>query len=253
MSSRSRSLSRGSPERQPRSRSPVRKYTGVPTAVTVDVDDFEAIDRRHLREEFDLVGNGVVDFVEEDDEGGFTIEYGSREEALLAVATFDQKTIDGQLLDVYLQEQRAPPGKLPSARGSRSKSPRRKHLFIVASTFDEGFDSADALFWADSVKQVAKYMLDSVRRYIDGGKKGMNKFYSALESSNWIRILFSEEEYMDEIYIEGPEERSKRLDRILQSIPLTDFIDWIDSTYVDGDSNNKISISEYDESSIKTL
>jgi len=244
---RNRDLPQGRDARSPtrRSRSPVRKSpsptrrspTEQKKTTTIIVDGVsEDTKQRDLLQEFERYGPVLEIFG--DSEEGYFIEYEYRSDAERAVQAKDGTRFDGKVLSVEIRDY------APRSLG-------RKHLFIVASTFDEGFESADALFWADNVEQVAQYMLDSVRRYIDRGKTGMNKFYAALSSSDWTIVYGRDND--DEPYDDDQKIRTLRFDSMLGLISLKDFINWIDSTEVDGDSFNKISISEYDPSSIKTL
>ena len=144
-------------------------------------------------------------------------------------------------------------------RTKRTMEQNGKKLYIVASTFDEGFDRADGLLWANSREDVAKYILHLVHNYIKQGKEGdygkMNSagaFYRALLSIE-PRKLLSRKEWDSLSWLTDENKRETMIDNRLLNLTPQQFLHFVDDSSVDGDSYAKFSISEYSPEEILTI
>lgn len=110
-----------------------------------------------------------------------------------------------------------------------------KKLYIFSHTFDEGFDRPDFLYYATSKLEVLQRQLDQMQQNTVEGKK-LRQIYSlmSIDRDKW--------EYDNTI--SNSENQSNRMLYITTRTP-EELLELIDQSYVDGDSEARVSLSEF--------
>lgn len=124
--------------------------------------------------------------------------------------------------------------------------PKGKNLYILAQVYNEGFESADSLYWAKNELEVVSHILSRARKYIEGGKKGDSMDYQVLRSLGPSNLLG--DDLVNEIYrsfrgeIVG--EVTRLTDQFLLSVSPKEMLEIMNVSSPNGDSTAEVSVTE---------